>query len=434
MNKQDDIPAPVAPSTVLSKEELQALYERILASGALGRSKVYGALLAYLLEAASQGRSPKEIEIALDVLGRDASFDVSRDSVVRVYIHQLRKRLNDYYEKHESAAPYRIIIPKGQYTIAAISTSAAPSPEEPAASLRRSWQWPGIAALMLLVGFGLAYLLFGRMASGPQSPLAEAARHPLWSSIMDDDLPVLLVMGDYYIFGELDEFGRITRMVRDFGINSSADLSARTASQPELEDRYLDLNLNYIPEGSALALSRIMSMLQWGNKTVNVTMMSKLSTADLRSNHIVYIGYVSALGSLNRLVFASSGLRIGRTYDELYNQGTGEVYSSDAGLPSREQPYRDYGLLSTFPSPTGNQFLIVTGARDAGLMYSAQAVINAAELDAIDASLQLRGQGSNSFEALHEVFGFERTNFDGNLVYSRQLDARRIWSGNAVLP
>jgi len=424
---------PIAPSEVFSPAELQDLAEKIEASGALGRSKIYAALLEYLLKAAATGKSPKEIEIALDVLGRNSSFDVSRDSVVRVYIHQLRKRLDDYYLNHDSNAAYRIIIPKGQYTIAAVPLSGHAEARVTARGIsdRLNWQTGLLTAVLVLLAANLIYLL--SISPPAESPLAKVAQHEMWSAVLDDDIPVLLVMGDYYIFGELDETGRVSRMVRDFNINSRQDLDSLFMSAPELAEKYMDLDLNYMPEGSAYALARIMPILQWGGKTVNVTMMSKLSTTDLRSHHIIYLGYISAFDKLTRLIFASSGLQTGRTYDELYNRGSGEIYSSDAGLPTRNQPFRDYGLLSTFPAPGGNQFIVIAGTRDAGLMNTAQTALDINQLDSIEQSLQLPYDPSTAnFEALYEVFGFDRTNFDANLIYSRALDPRRIWSGEAT--
>jgi len=78
--------------------------------------------------------------------------------------------------------------------------------------------------------------------------------------------------------------------------------------------------------------------------------MSDLTTSDLRSNHIIYIGYISALDKLIDLAFAASGLKIGRSYDELLNLDTGRYYTSDAGLPEAGQQFRDYGFFATFPA------------------------------------------------------------------------------------
>src|SRR5690606_18581089 len=83
-----------------NEEELRALVERIIDSGALGRSRTYANILRYLAECSISGTSPKEMSIALDVLGRDADFDISRDSVVRVNVHHLRNKLSKYFERH----------------------------------------------------------------------------------------------------------------------------------------------------------------------------------------------------------------------------------------------------------------------------------------------------------------------------------------------
>jgi len=95
MKPQDfELQPPQAIADAFTLEELYALYNRIKASGVLGRSKNYSALLQYLVQCSLDGKSPKEIELAVEVLGRAEDFDVSADSAVRVYVHQLRKKLN----------------------------------------------------------------------------------------------------------------------------------------------------------------------------------------------------------------------------------------------------------------------------------------------------------------------------------------------------
>lgn len=424
---------PLLLSQTFSPEELQQIAKNIEDSGELGRSRIYANLLNYLLLHASKGKSPKEIEIAIDVLGRDASFDVSKDSVVRVYVHQLRKKLDNYYRKHNLDAQYRIIIPRGQYTIAVVPTPSADNEPSQPLPLSTSWRrnlpqlaWAPVIAILLVTNL---YFMLGRDPRSADSAATVASLQP-WSAVLDDNLPVLIVMGDYYIFGEMNELGNVTRMIRDFSINSSQDLNTLFMRESALSSLYRDLDLNYMPEGSALALARVAPLLQKAGKQVNVTMMSRLNTADLKSNHIIYIGYISALDKLRGLVFADSGLQVGRTYDELLNRRSGEIYSSDAGLPSEDEPFRDYGLFSTFPSTSQNQFIIIAGTRDAGLMHTAQAVADSAGLNAIEQSVASSPADSvGAYEALFEVFGFNRMNFDANLVYSRTLDPGQIWGG-----
>jgi hypothetical protein len=235
-------------------------------------------------------------------------------------------------------------------------------------------------------------------------------------------------MGDYYIFGELNVNGSIARMVREFNVNSSSDLEDLQFSDIEHTENYLDLDLSYIPEGSAYALAKIVPILQSSDKTVNITMMSDLTNADIRSNHIVYIGYISALEKLTEMTFAGSGLRLGRSYDELLNSATEEYYTSDAGLPEEGERFRDYGLFSTFPASSATQVVLISGMRDAGLMHTAQALSDTAALDdlvvAMDSDTM---EAVANFEALYEVYGVDRLNFEANLVYTNLLDTTQIW-------
>src|SRR5690554_4661808 len=101
----------------LDPQELRDLTRRIIASGVLGRSRTHAAILEYLVECTLAGDSPKEAAIAVDVLGREADFDVGRDSVVRVQLYHLRNRLDAYYRDEGRDEPYRLSIPKGQYSI-----------------------------------------------------------------------------------------------------------------------------------------------------------------------------------------------------------------------------------------------------------------------------------------------------------------------------
>lgn len=415
-----------------TRPDLQTLKQRIVDSGALGRSPVYVRLLDYLLECAGSGRQPKEFEIAVDVLGRDSSFDVTRDSAVRVYIHQLRKRLEAYYARHEPDADFRLAIPKGQYiiTLKACQQGSPPLPEAPASRRQNRLTLPLLALVAILLAGNTWQWLASSSTPPPDSPDA-ALKHAMWQQLTDDELPILLVMGDYYIFGELDEEGRISRMVRDFFINSSEDLARLFMQDSSLQDYFRDLDMTYMPEGSADAMLQIAPILQATGKPVRVTMMSRLQTADLRNNHIVYIGYVSALDKLNNLYFQTSGLLPGRTFDEIYNKQDQQLYTSTAGLPQQGQPFRDLALLATWPGANQNQFVLITGTRDAGLMHAADVAADLSQLQALDHTTGA-GQDNNnvSHEALFEVYGIDRMNFEANLLYHQPLDPALIWASS----
>ncbi|MEX0739005.1 MAG: hypothetical protein WD071_06670 [Pseudohongiella sp.] len=413
--------------------DLQTLKQRIVDSGVLGRSPVYVKLLDYLLSCAEEGRQPKEFEIAVDVLDRDSSFDVTRDSVVRVYIHQLRKRLEKYYARIEPDADYRIVIPKGQYIITLEAKRQDTPPATPEDSTRRTprrYVLP-LTALVLLLLIGNVWQWWHAARPAALDQISETLTHPMWQQLVDDELPILLVMGDYYIFGELDEDGRVNRMVRDFFINSSEDLSSLFMQDSTLQDYFRDLDMSYMPEGSADAMLQIAPILRASGKRVRVTMMSRLKTSDLRDNHIVYIGYISALDKLNNLYFQTSGLLPGRTFDELYVKQSQQLFTSTAGLPQQGQPFRDLALLATWPGANQNQFVLITGTRDAGLMHAAHVAASLDQLQTLDNADTVNPVTSAiSHEALFEVYGIDRMNFEANLLYHQPLDPALIWASS----
>src|SRR6476659_8749378 len=117
-------------------EELDLLREqarKIEKSGALGRSRSYVRLLAFLIASSQAGRVPKELEIAMGVFGTGADFDPSQDSMVRVYAHNLRQKLEHFYATDGRAEPRRLVLARGEYRVSLSAPSSATNGEAAAA-------------------------------------------------------------------------------------------------------------------------------------------------------------------------------------------------------------------------------------------------------------------------------------------------------------
>ena len=423
---------------MIEPDELRALCQRIIQSGELGRSKTYAAILEYLAEQAINGTTPKEVAIAMDVLGRDSDFDVGKDSIVRVHIYHLRNKLNAYYSRFGRDEPWRIDIPKGQYMLVGTrneeSQDSGPVVPDviPAAA-------PNSRRNLLPIGLALVAiaLLVANLVMNRDSPAAAAAANPfantkLWQPLLDNQLPILVLVGDYYIMGEVDGVGNVQRMVREFDINSRTDLLV--AQREGTARGYMNLDLSYVPTSVAPALLQVMSALgTQAASRVQIKMMSDFGTTDLVGRHVIYLGYLSGLQSLTDLAFAASGLAFGMTYDELYSLEDNQRYASSSGLSVGENSYKDYGLLSTFPAPAGNQFVIIAGMRDEGLINLSEEVANLSSLRQLEAELPNDDDGPGiAFEALYEVLGFDNTNFDAKLVYKQPLDTQVLWESRLI--
>jgi len=414
---------------MLDTDQLRAHAERIRASGILGRSRLIQRLFDFLVDCSVSGKAPKEIEVAIDVFDKDARFDVSQDAMVRVYVHKLRRKLEEFYAEAGRADPVRMVIPKGAYrfVLESVEVAAAePGPAVPEPQPRRlRWLTAALAASLLA---NAAVLLIAAYVHwhAPSDDLRDVRSSPVWSRILNDDRTIFLVVGDYYIFGETDQSMEVKRLIREFSINSPEDLEQYLKLHPQDAEHYLDLKLDYLPTAAAFAVRDIVPVLAAANKRVRVVLASDLNPALLTSAHVVYIGYLSGMGMLHDLAFAGSRFTAGESYDELVDRNTGNRYISQAAVPVRgEGTYHDYGYFATFTGPSGNQILIISGTRDVAVMHTAQALTRSRSLEQLVTS----AGAAASFEALYDVYGLDRLNLDGKLLLTSRLNTTRIWTG-----
>ena len=121
-------------------DELIHHAEQFRASGLLGKPGTLSRLFDFLLARSLEGDAPKETEIALQVFGKSPAFDVSQDAVVRVYVHKLRRRLEEFNARRSGGA--KIVIPKGEYRLLlerpALEPAAQPAAIAQAPSRRAS--------------------------------------------------------------------------------------------------------------------------------------------------------------------------------------------------------------------------------------------------------------------------------------------------------
>ena len=173
--------------------------ERVRASGILGRSGQTRRLFDFLVACAAQGRVPKEIEVAIDGFGKGAGFDASQDALVRVYVHKLRRKLDAYYAAQGREAGARLVIPRGEYRLI---VQEAPVVVRQGRLSRREGVGLALIALLLVATLVLAGQRLRQTSPAPEAGVAAARLSPVWRALLEDDRPIQVVLGDYYIFGE----------------------------------------------------------------------------------------------------------------------------------------------------------------------------------------------------------------------------------------
>jgi len=400
-------------------DELVSEAARLRASGALGKPGPLSRLFEFLL-GRSGGSTPKEIEIAVAVFNKKSDFDIGQDALVRVYVHKLRKRLEEYYLRNPGAR--RMVIPKGEYrlVVEAVPGAVVEVVQERVGlkpDLQPDNKRQSHAAVILAFVLGVVLAVGAALVVNMQRAKPEAASaSPIWSSLLADDLPVTIVVGDYYLLGEVDQSGDVKRLVREFNINSEAEFIDYLELHPSSAQQYRNLRLTYLPTGTAVALADVSALLA-GRKQVRIKLMSELDGETLRTSHVVYIGYLSGLGMLGDFVFGASRLRLQGTYDQLVDSTTERSYT--ARMPQTpERSFVDYGYFATMQGPAGNRIIVVAGTRDNGVMQSAAAATDPKSL----AAWVAESGHSQGFESLTEVQGVDRTNLSTNRIFVAPLD------------
>jgi len=400
-------------------DELVSEAARLRASGALGKPGPLSRLFEFLL-GRSGGSTPKEIEIAVAVFNKKSDFDIGQDALVRVYVHKLRKRLEEYYLRNPGAR--RMVIPKGEYrlVVEAVPGAVVEVVQERVGlkpDLQPDNKRQSHAAVILAFVLGVVLAVGAALVVNMQRAKPQAASaSPIWSSLLADDLPVTIVVGDYYLLGEVDQSGDVKRLVREFNINSEAEFIDYLELHPSSAQQYRNLRLTYLPTGTAVALADVSALLA-GRKQVRIKLMSELDGETLRTSHVVYIGYLSGLGMLGDFVFGASRLRLQGTYDQLVDSTTERSYT--ARMPQTpERSFVDYGYFATMQGPAGNRIIVVAGTRDNGVMQSAAAATDPKTL----AAWVAESGHSQAFESLTEVQGVDRTNLSASRIFVAPLD------------
>ena len=165
----------------LTNEEIRAQCDRIVSSGIFSRSQRQIAFLDHIVSAALNGQADqlKEFALAVDVFGKDQSFDPGIDSIVRVEASRLRSKLREYYDTVGAGDPLKIEIPKGHY-VPVFRRLNAVSPENKnvprsLSSIQKGAVIVIVLALVATLPIVVSRLVLGDRQSVPMSGITSSA-------------------------------------------------------------------------------------------------------------------------------------------------------------------------------------------------------------------------------------------------------------------
>lgn len=397
------------------------------------RSATLTQLFDYLLERSADARAPKEIEIAMAVFGKSAIFDTSQDSMVRGHMHRLRQRLDSF---NAGKSGPRLQIPKGEYRLVLsdgpeeLAEEALLLPEPASAPARHAAL---LAIAMVLVASTLFWgslFLFGREGRVASS-LEQTA---FWKPIAVHDRLPLIAVGDFYMVAQSGPESKIQRLALHPMIQSGRDLDNYLTLHPDQYSKLHDRDIHRVPAVVATGAATILplvSAMRSDRGVADIVPASQLSQERIDASNIIYIEHFPQLGMLRSPILHMSGFAPGEDFDELKDLRSGKLFKARRALsadapnasPSVVQSYGyDYGYIASYPGPSGNQILVISGVEDAALSEMVKLVSDKRQLD-----LLARQTGdAKAFEALYQVRTVGGLVLDTNLLIARSLKAEGV--------
>jgi hypothetical protein len=385
-------------------------------------------LFDFLLARSIEGRTSKESEIADAIFPN--TFDPSHAATVRVYIHRLRKKLDQHYAQR--AGP-RLLIPLNDYRLILSDRAAGQSAlEEPVAANRTGPEFSRkLKIIAAMAGLAIVNAAFAFDALELRKPAQDpVASSDFWNPLAQSGRARLVAIGDYYLFAEMEDDNTIGRMVRDPSINSPEDLDIYLMRNNQALGKMVNSDFQASPAGGVTALKEIWPIMRSLSpalaRPAALVPASRLTTNTLKSSDIVYVGPLDGLGALLRNpLFQASGFKVGSTYNELIDEESGRRFIADGTvLTDDKTPRKDYGYIASLPGPAGNHILYISGLRDPAVLQMAELVNDPARLKILH---QRVGGQDKAFEALFQVRTLGSVNLDSTLLIARPLRSRAVW-------
>ena len=382
-------------------------------------------LFDYLLERTRAGQSPNETEIASDLFGDEPDLLSAGNASVRVYVHRLRKKLEEFYS---SGRPARISVPQGEYSIAISDGSGAASENSEDAGKARAKRQLITVAIAFLCLSGLTIWLLA--SSFPGSDRADLARSPLWKPLMANGRPNLVVAGDIFLFAESKDNRGGSQLVWDPRIKNREALDVVVMRSPARKGNLRDVDAHFLSVGTSLALARLQTItlgLKRDDSTpVPLSYGSQLTSQTLKSANIIYVGSIACLPPLLRNpAFNASGLKVGSSFEELIDRASGKHFQSDGSIISEDRvATRDYGYIARLRGPSGNVIVLIMGTRDPAILQMAQLISDPSKIAVLARDLL---DPNGNFEALYEVRTIGSTNVNERRLILRPVKADDVW-------
>ena len=333
---------------------IRAHLEEILESVVFRHSRRYASVFRYIVERTLDGQAEhlKERTIGIEVFGRTPDYDTTTDHAVRSAVAEIRKRLAQYYQDEEHAAPLRIEVQPGSYVpqfrVVSGTELELPTPIAPALGRPTHWRFWAIAATALLLAAGYTAL------SRTKSPF-----EAFWQPVFASPNPILICVGNL-------EQGR-----------AQPESGALTMRQ------FHRLDSQVVHFFDAVTLSKFAALLQAKAKPYRIQSQTEATFADLQNSPAILIGLLNNDWTerlVGKLRFAVERPAPGKVIIRDRDNPAQDAWSMDYLTPVMNIT-KDYALVLRVLDPKTDQMVVTAaGISVFGTLAAGEFLTNANEI------------------------------------------------------
>ncbi len=407
----------------VDEKEIAEQIDRILHSEELRTSEVLRRLLKFLAEKSASGEADelKEYIVAIDGMGKPASYDPRHDSAVRIQVGRLRQKLADYYRTEGREDPIIVDVPKGRFklhyelrpeptTVAALPPQPGPAslePVHPAVPLdpippARS-SVPSSNVLLAVGGVMVLLMLFGAFALGKMQSQASTSvlgftpeLEALWQPFIGSQRPLITAIEDP-LFVEFHNGSGL--YMRDKNINDWKDVAsspAINAVRSLMKDTDMQPSRYYTAYGEVNSAFQIARLLGSRIQNFTVTKTSTLSYQQLADNNVIFIGvqYLFFGDQLKAMPVQAQFLPVAEGIRNLHPASGEPGLFADQYTTAPNEEGVMYALVSHLPGPLGsNDIESFTSSRSAGYVAAIMTFTNPSSAKGIVDKLKSQSGG-----------------------------------------
>ncbi len=439
------------PRSAFEPDEVRLALENILSSKHFVNAHKKKKFLRLICDFYMEGRAQELNEhiLGYDVFGRDSSYNPSDDPIVRVFAHEIRKKLEMYYANEGASDPIRLEIPAGSYQPvftrhlpadapqAAVSPAVRPETERDTVRRLLSGKIAAGIALLLLLGAVVWLALWNRQLMSERDS-AESAKGPavygaVWASFMKDNNPPLVILSNPPVLRFINPSDpealtkdsiplapeTVEALKDKFVTNPEVTLKesvgpAGDGAGPANDEGVIERNRTprlivstnvHTGMGEAIGLHYLTDFFRKSSRSILLKQSRTLSAEDLKKHNVIMLGGV--------WVNEWSG-KLKRSEDFLFtDKGTIENRNPQPGEEREYIPQFDrrtgnlvvdYALITVKPNISeANQVMLLAGVYSQGTEAASEYVTNKTYLDQLNQRLGQSGEPPRYFQALLKV-------------------------------